>query len=383
MHRASAARLRWALPLWLLGGMAAGAPAVGEREHNLWPFTVRRADAAGNRFSWNGLGPLFFRQAERDGRVTSGLRPFWAQVNGEKGEFRAGEILYPLFSLRAGDDGHSWSILELIRGSEFRRGAAFADEVATVRRDFEIWPFWFFRRTGDPEQDYQGLFPLAGTIKNRLFHDRLSWTLFPLHVETERKGVVTTQTPWPIVKRTRGAARGFGVWPIYQWRERPGVSREEFFLWPLGYRITRQPGPDDPLGTAPRTEVGALPFFAQGTGPGYYNLDVIWPFFGRTERTEPAPYRENRFLWPFLVQGRGPYRYVNRLGAALHPFRDQGRLAGLAAAPPAALDGRQPRAHPHPAAVFSFLARRAVRRRCPRRFRRPPDPPLAAVQRLG
>ena len=40
-----------------------------------------------------------------------------------------------------------------------------------------------------------------------------------------------------------GAAHGWGVWPLFNYVERPGVSREEFYLWPLGYNVTRQPSP--------------------------------------------------------------------------------------------------------------------------------------------
>ena len=63
--------------------------------------------------------------------------------------------------------------------------------------------------------------------------------------------------------------------------------------------------PDDPPGTAPRRDTAFLPFFSRSTGPGYVNETFVWPLFGYTERTAPVRYSEQRFLWPFLVQGRG------------------------------------------------------------------------------
>jgi hypothetical protein len=57
-----------------------------------------------------------------------------------------------------------------------------------------------------------------------------------------------------------------------------------------------------------------LPFYARETAPGYISKTYAWPFFGYTHRTEPYRYDEQRYLWPFLVQGRGEQHYVNRWG---------------------------------------------------------------------
>jgi hypothetical protein len=80
------------------------------------------------------------------------------------------------------------------------------------------------------------------------------------------------------------------------------------------YRLSREPTPDDPPGTPARRDVGVLPFYAASSGPGYVSETYLWPFFGYTERTLPAPYRETRYLWPFWVQGQGDGRHVNRWG---------------------------------------------------------------------
>ncbi|HUR56785.1 MAG TPA: hypothetical protein VM029_03690, partial [Opitutaceae bacterium] len=178
--------------------------------------------------------------------------------------------------------------------------------------EFEIFPFWFSRQTGDPEMSYRALFPVAGTIKNKLTFERLSWVLFPLYVQNEKRGAVTTSTPWPIIRVTRGAAHGWGVWPLFNHVERPGVSRAEYYLWPLGFNVTRWPSPDDPPGTPARRDVGALPFWARSTGAGFINEDFAWPFFGYSDRTKPLRYHETRYFWPLLVQGRGDVHHVDR-----------------------------------------------------------------------
>jgi hypothetical protein len=305
--------------LVLLGSFAAAAAAFSqpqrfEHEENLWPFVVRHHAGASRPDSWTGAGPLLFRKpaADPDGNTASGFRPIWVQLHNPAGEFRAGYFLYPIFSYTLDQDNYHWSVFELIRSWDRRDTAGPPTSVYDRRSEFEIFPFWFSKESGDPEMSYRALFPIHGTVKNKLGIERLSWTLFPFYVQNERRGAITTSTPWPIVRVTRGAAHGWGVWPLFNFVDRPGVSRHETYLWPLGYNVTRYPSPDDPPGTAPRRDIGALPIYARSTGPGYVSEDFIWPFFGYSDRTTPTRYSEQRYLWPLFVQGRGDNRYVNR-----------------------------------------------------------------------
>lgn len=306
--------LRFAACLGFAAAALAARAAVPERERNAWPVVVQRLDAGGQVESWSGAGPFLFRKPTTDGGTAQGFRPFWARVDNAAGEFRAGYFLYPLFSYTVDENTYKWSLFELVRRTDRRASAAPARSVFEQQGEFEIFPFWFARDTGDPEMSYRALFPIYGTIKNKLTFERLSWTLFPFYVENEKRGAVTTSTPWPFIRVTRGAAHGWGVWPFFNYVERPGVSRAAYYLWPLGYNVTRQPTADDPPGTAPRRDVGALPFWARSTGPGYVNQDYLWPFFGYTDRTAPVRYSERRYFWPLLVQGRGDERTVSRWG---------------------------------------------------------------------
>lgn len=309
----NARRLLVLLGLAAAAGVARTEPA--EREHNVWPFLVRQTQPVERRVeAWSGAGPFLFRKpaADIDGNTASGFRPFWVRVDNPQGEFRSAYVLYPLFSYTVDENTYKWSFFELVRQWDRRATAGAPSSVFDGRGEFEIFPFWFSRQSGDPELSYRALFPIHGTIKNKLFFERLSWTLFPLFVQNEKRGAVTTFAPWPIVRLHHGTARGWGVWPLFNHIERPGRSDETYFLWPFFYHVTRQPHPDDPAETPARRDVGALPFYARSTGPGYVNQDYAWPFFGYTERTSPKRYSERRYFWPFLVQGRGDDRYVSR-----------------------------------------------------------------------
>lgn len=299
----------------LLNGVAAPAPAAdfGLHEENNWPAAVRQVTSEGTVRSWNAAGPFLFYQPTEDG-TAKGFRPFWFQMHDARGEFRSGYALYPLFSYRVDETTYRWSVFELIRVIGRRPGAPAPTSQFEPREEFEFWPLWFSRTAGDPAESYRGLLPIAGTVRNKLGMERFHWVLFPLYAEIEKRGAITTHTPWPFIRVTRGAAHGGGFWPFYTAEERTGVSRSVHYLWPLGFDITRQPSPDDPPGTRPRRDVGFLPFYARSTGPGFLNLSIGWPFFGYTEQVQPVRYFETRYFWPLFVQGRGDERFVNRWG---------------------------------------------------------------------
>ncbi len=302
----------------LLGTQAAlvsplRAQGLDGRDVNAWPARVSQHDATGETISWQGAGPLLFRQPVAGGSAR-GFRPLWVEMRNPTGEFQAGYFLYPLFSYARDETTYRWSLLELIRRTDRRAGAEPPRSQFDQRGGLEIWPFWFWREAGDPELSFRGLFPIAGTVRHKLGMERVRWVLFPLYAEVEKRGAVTTHTPWPFIRVTRGAAHGGGFWPFYTSVEHPGVSQSTHYLWPLGYDVTRLPSPDDPSGAAPRRDVGFLPFYARSTGPGQYNVSYGWPFFGHTEHTQPKLYREYRYFWPLLVQGRGEEKYINRWG---------------------------------------------------------------------
>jgi hypothetical protein len=301
--------------LIVLSGFLAVASAAVARERNFWPLFVQQIDeSSGQVESWTAAGPFLFSRPGAEGEKVSGLRPFWVQTKDADGDRVAALALYPLFFSSADDESYRWSVYQLIRRSGPKVADGQVQEVAEEDASFEIWPFWFSRQTGDPETSYRALFPLAGTLKGRFGFDQISWMPFPLYLQMTKRGATTTMAPWPFVRVARGEARGVALWPLYGRLERPGPLREEFFLWPFGYNHIREVPEDAPPGTPPGREIGALPFYAHSSGPGFRSESYLWPFFGYTDQTTPVHYHETRYFWPFLVQGRGENKHVNRWG---------------------------------------------------------------------
>lgn len=277
-------------------GLLALAPLAGAEE-NLWPLYGRHE--AARTIEEQAIGPLLFFQDGPDGSH-GGMRPLYLSSTTDEGRDRT--LLYPFFTWRERADFRSFSFFQLINHRVDAPGEATVDE------RFDVWPFWFSRASGDPATSYRALFPLAGTIKHRFGRDRIDFTAFPLHARTEKAGRAVTHTPWPFVRRTTGAGHeGFELWPLYGRVAREGDYSRRFWLWPLGYHSARN------LAAAePDVKLGLLPFYTRDTGPGYISENYAWPFFGYSDRVQPYRYHETRWLWPFLVQGRGADRVVNR-----------------------------------------------------------------------
>ncbi|MEO7411979.1 MAG: hypothetical protein ABIZ81_01365, partial [Opitutaceae bacterium] len=211
------------LPFRLLAffGLIAGiAPPVrtAEIERNFWPGPVTQFDSRGEPASVEVLGPLLFKKTNAEGAVSSGARPFYVQTRNPNGELSQALFIYPLFAYAADTETFRWSIFELVKRSGRKENAPPLKGSFTDPDVFEVWPFWFSRKDRqDPAASYQALFPIAGTLKNRFGYQSLSWTLFPLYVRSEKRDAITTATPWPIIRTTRGAATGFAFWPLFGW----------------------------------------------------------------------------------------------------------------------------------------------------------------------
>jgi hypothetical protein len=311
--------------LTALVGLAAAAAALGARgyEVNAWPAAVLEKDDSGQTLSWSGAGPLLFSEPapQPDAGTFSGFRPFLVKMD-SAGVERT-DVLYPLFYCRRYGDATKWSFFQLVNGEEPGSGT---DPRGSPERHFDVWPFYFSLETPHPSESYHAVLPVYGTVKNRLGFKRISWVAFPLYAQTVKKGTETTYFVCPFIRIKQGEEHGFGVWPLFGASDGPGVSHRLFIVWPLFWDNTIAPAPDAPDGSPPSTQLGVLPFYTRETAPGSVSENYLWPFFGYTEATMPARYSERRYFWPFLVQGRGDTRLIDRWG----PFYTHSESMGVA-----------------------------------------------------
>ncbi len=284
---------------WLLCAACILTVTAQGAEENDWPIYVRRNDPGTGTDSIEVLGPLLFARSDPT-MEQKGVRPLYMSTFADG--VTQGNFLYPFFTWRRENDYCSFSFFKLVNIS--------TDSPTIGPRDehFDVWPFYFSRETADPADRYRALLPLGGTIKNRFGKDRIDFVLWPLYVHTEKNGRQITHAPWPLLRFIGGEGyHGFEFWPLFGRSVHDGDYDHQFYLWPLGYKSTTN------LSEAtPDVKIGALPFYARDTGPGYISEIYGWPFFGYTHRTAPYHYDEQRYFWPLLVQGHGDDRLVNR-----------------------------------------------------------------------
>ena len=300
------------LTVWLLfAALIAGAPLRG-KERNGWPFFVQQVNPDGTIASAEYLVPFFFTKTTLEGSRLRGFRPFY--LHSLTGSEEISYLFYPFFTWQKQGDDRYFSFFSLVNIGRY------TDPGQPTFHDFDVWPFYFSRDTGEPVESYHALFPLGGTLKHRFGKDRIHFVLFPLYSEVEDNGAHTTHAPWPFLRFIDGAGHhGFEFWPLFGHQGRAGDYDRRFYLWPLFYRSAKYLSEPQPT-----VNLGFLPFYARETAPGFIDETYVWPFFGYTHRTEPYRYDEQRYFWPLFVQGHGDQRSVNRWA----PFYTHSRIKG-------------------------------------------------------
>jgi hypothetical protein len=286
----------------ILAGLFLLLPLCGlfAKEVNFWPAFVRQADSpVGRSDQVSSLGPIFGNKQVGATRILS-IRPFWTSFENPETSVTNSHVLYPLLNWADREDvqaGHGMNILQ------YRRNSALGQTF------FQAFPFVYYNRTPDADTSYYAFWPFGGVLKNRLFRDRITFVAWPLFVQTKKEDETRTHIPYPFVQMLKGPkSRGFGLWPLYGHFERDGDYENSWALWPFHYHYRSKLDQK-----VPYVRFGVLPFYHRETAAGLKSETFGWPFFGYTREWEPrVPYSENRYFWPFLVQGRGDEKYVNR-----------------------------------------------------------------------
>lgn len=277
-----------------------GQATVSADESNFWPAVVKKFDSLlGRDDNTSNLGPIV-SVTEKDTKRILSIRPFWTSFEYLETGVTSSYFLYPIASWTDQENIRYGNVTNLI---QYRRNDS-RDETF-----FQAFPFVFSYQTPEPEASYFAVWPIGGVLKNKLFRDRITFAAWPFYVRTVRKDEIRTHTPYPFIQRLTGPkSRGFGLWPIYGHFERDNDYEHTWAAWPFHYNYR-----DNLDEEVPYVRFGVLPFYSRETAAGLKSETYGWPFFGYTREWEPrVKYSENRYFWPFLVQGRGEEKYVNR-----------------------------------------------------------------------
>ncbi len=234
------------------------------------------------------------------------LRPFsWQKNVLDKKE---AYFLYPLGTHKKSDRYDEWSLLFTLISFEKNES----------HHRFRFFPFYFRQKGIEAKDNYEGIFPLGGNVKNFFGRDEHQWFCWPFWLKTYKNKEINRWFPWPFFDYRSGNAHGFGFWPLGGHFWKIENYDERYLLWPLVYNHRQFTSKGTNL------KKGFLPFYAYEKSSNIEDLSIVWPIWGRRHENEPR-YEEHRLLWPLWVQGRGDRRWINRWA----PFYTHSRVNGL------------------------------------------------------
>lgn len=275
-----------------------------------FPLTL----APGKRIE--AVGPLYFSE-QKESQKQFALPPLFSRTIDPDLESEEMDFLYPLLTYDRYGAEYRFQILQVFA---FAGGHTQAE--TNVSR-FTLFPIYFQQRSTIPEFNYTALFPIYGTLKNRLFRDKIHFVVWPLYVHTERKDVVTDNYLFPIFHLRHGnALRGWQVWPLVG-AEHKGVTtrtnrldEEEivggyeklFVLWPIFFKNEMGIGTENP-----EKSLSILPLFTTMHSPLRDSTTAPWPIGLSITDDRAKKYHEVGAPWPIIVFAHGEGKNTKRV----------------------------------------------------------------------
>lgn len=281
-------------------GQASDDMAENGTIFTFWPLVDYRKSPETGFSNLSILGPLIKIQQQDTVRTTA-VRPFVYRTVDESDQSAATSYLYPLASSRQAPDVSTFQALKLFQVNTFRK-----DEPDKAKSDSMLFPF-YIRGKSDTYGQYTSVFPVYGTLYERLWRDEIHYTLFPLYSRTVKKGTTTRNYLYPFFSTTEGEHESGGqFWPLYGRAEKEGSYKRSFVLWP--FYIHEHTGLDT---DNPTERLTVFPLYSKTESPRVSSRTYLWPFIGWTS-DRGAKQEERRYFWPLVTTETGDKRQVKR-----------------------------------------------------------------------
>lgn len=240
------------------------------------------------------VGPLLEGARTGAGDRLLAVRPLFSREETGDGFRGVTDILWPVGTFHHRGDRRSWRLIPAY-------GMGDDAPAADGAHRFRLLPIFFEGRTRAGE-DYWGLFPLYGEIRDFLGMGDVQFRLFPLYATAQDRGTLTRTVLWPFYLTREGERIDqFRLWPFYGRRTVTGrqANTRSFILWPIWSQVRLE-------NDAVRGEGFVLfPLYGQsrferrkrGVETGW---TVLPPFISSVKGDDG--YRSLRAPWPFIRQ---------------------------------------------------------------------------------
>ena len=244
------------------------------------------------------------------------MPPLWSFTRDPVADVDEFDFLYPVLTYDRFGSEHRFQIFQLFA---FAGGQ---NQAENNQRRFTLFPFYFQQRSPDPALNYTALLPFYGTLKNRLFRDRIHFVMFPLYAQSQKRDVVTDNYLFPVFHLRHGnQLSGWQAWPLIGHEHKEPTYKTNlvdevetisghdkwFAAWPIYFNTHSGIGT-----TNPAHEISFIPAYSQLRSPSRDSTTVLWPFFSYVDDREKK-YHEWELPWPLVIFARGEGKTANRV----------------------------------------------------------------------
>jgi len=286
------------------------------------------------------FGPLFheFKLTLEPGNRTEAFAPFYyQQVSGDEGDtarlwavppvisrwkneetdYQGFDFLWKGITYTRYGDEYRFQVLQLL---SFAGGSTQSE--TNVHR-FSLFPFYFQQRSKIPGKDYTALFPIYGTLRQRLFRDEIRFVLFPIYGQTRKRDVVTDNFLYPLFHLRHGdGLSGWQFWPLIgnerkqvtfktnSWGDQETIAGHRKFslLWPIFFDQRTGLGTENPA-----HQQTALPLYNFLRSPNRDSTSYLWPLGVTHTIDRQKQFTEWGAPWPLIVFARGEGKTTSRV----------------------------------------------------------------------
>ena len=251
-----------------------GSCGVLPDEFNLSPIYRHRVGPDGMAQEIDLLWPvLHWERSQETGGSDTRVRPLWRQLQLPARDRVEHQFLAPLGDAYFDAEESKLSLFPLWY---YRKHLEMGREGAWDIDWNVLYLLWGGQSADD--ENYLGLLPIFGSIKDFLTYDEFGWVLFPFYVWWKKGTAQSTQLLWPLISwgddGQEGGEHWFRILPFYGESIRPGVRESRSLLWPFFHWAHEL----EERGGVTR-EFMFWPFFGWSLGPRYRLYSFLWPLF--------------------------------------------------------------------------------------------------------
>jgi hypothetical protein len=287
----------------------------GEKKGYLVPLSLYREEEFDGKKRWDfQFFPFFIGETEKR-RDYFGLFPIFGTLLDRYGKEEIRFYFWPLYGESTSEGVRTtnllWPFFSCMRG-EKKRGYRFwpiygqKEEVGISYTEFFVWPIFLKQRKGldtdDPVEERM-IFPFYISKESKRFESKTFLWPFFSYARDRLTGFEQLDLPWPIFQSLKGEKlQGMRIFPFYGYKEKEGVMRRLFILYPF-YQLEEDRMGDVWEKTTQILLLSRIRTSEGNRGVGKERSLRIWPFFNYEKDEMGHEALSFFYLLPFKEEG--------------------------------------------------------------------------------